>query len=151
MPNFFRYDLKINICIKNKCIKCCKQTSMLLSYKDIGRIQNKGFNINYFVRKKNGWLKLKNKDGKCVFHNGKICLIYDSRPDGCKIYPLIFNEENKNAVIDKECPYKDSFNFNSKDTKKLYSLINQLKSERNNRKKKIKLLIALIYYFFDFL
>lgn len=127
--------MKRNICTRNKCIKCCIETSMLLSNEDIESIQRIGYDKNFFVRTKGGWLKLKNKNGRCVFHTGKICLIYESRPEGCKIYPLIFNEEYGSAVIDKECPYKDSFRFNSEDIEKLHDLITKLKSEKNNRKK----------------
>jgi len=109
---------------------------MLLSNKDIEKIQNKGYKINYFVRRKNDWLKLKNKDKKCVFHNGKFCSIYDNRPDGCNFYPLIFDDEYKNILVDEECPFKDNFRFNSYDIKRLYKFVKLLKSERNNRIKK---------------
>lgn len=132
----FSNYLKRNICIKNKCIKCCINTSMILSDKDIEKIHNKGYNINSFVKKKKGWLKLKNKDRRCIFHNGKICLIYKYRPEGCKLYPLIFNDEYQIAIIDKDCPYKENFNYTSENIEKLYSLINRVKSERNNRIKK---------------
>lgn len=125
--------MKRNICTRNKCIKCCIETSMILSNDDIKSIEGMGYDKNYFVRIKEGWLKLKNKNGRCVFHNGKICLIYKNRPEGCKIYPLIFNEEYGSAVIDEECPYKDSFKFNSEDINELYDLITKLKIERNNR------------------
>jgi Fe-S-cluster containining protein len=107
---------------------------MILSNDDIKSIEGMGYDKNYFVRIKEGWLKLKNKDGRCVFHNGKICLIYKNRPEGCKIYPLIFNEELGSAVIDEECPHKDSFKFNSEDINKLHDLIAKLKLERDNRK-----------------
>jgi len=103
---------------------------MLLSKNDIEKIQNIGYSINFFVRREKGFLKLKNKGGKCVFHNGKICLIYNNRPDGCKLYPLIFNEEYKKAVFDEECLYKDNFEFNIQDLKKLNNLIIQINSER---------------------
>jgi len=106
---------------------------MLLSNNDIEKIEKKGYNRNYFVKSKKGWLKLKNKDRKCVFHNGKICLIYESRPEGCKLYPLIFNKEYKSAVVDDECPYRDILRFNLNDIKKLYKLILKIESERKIR------------------
>lgn len=109
---------------------------MLLLNNDIQKIEKKGYKRNYFVRKHKGWLKLKNKDGRCVFHNGKICLIYDSRPKGCNLYPLIFNKEYKNAVVDEECPYENSFRFDKKNVNQLYRLVTQIISERKNRKKK---------------
>jgi len=128
--------MKTNICTRNKCIKCCIQTSMLLSNDDVEKIKNLGYNVNDFSRAKKGWLKLKNKNGKCVFHDGKICLIYDSKPEGCKLYPLIFSKDYNSAIVDEECPYVDSFKFNANDLKKLDDLINRILIERKQRKKK---------------
>lgn len=99
---------------------------MILSVNDIKKIQNLGYDKKFFVRKDYGYFKLKNKDGRCVFHNGEKCLIYDFRPEGCKLYPLIFNDKYHCAVIDNECPYKHLFSFKSKDIEKLKNLINIL-------------------------
>ncbi|KYK28878.1 hypothetical protein AYK20_06485 [Thermoplasmatales archaeon SG8-52-1] len=108
---------------------------MILSNNDIEKIQNIGYNKNFFVKRSDGWKKLKNKNGKCVFHNGKICMIYDQRPEGCKLYPLIFNIELKSAIIDSFCPYKNDFSFNLEDSKKLYDVIKQIIYEKCNNKK----------------
>lgn len=107
---------------------------MLLSNSDIQNIENIGYNRNYFVRNKNGWLKLKNKDGRCVFHNGEKCIICDHRPEGCKLYPLIFDDDYKRAIIDKDCPYHEYFKFNKKDINQLFTLVNKIFNERKNRK-----------------
>jgi Fe-S-cluster containining protein len=37
-----------------------------------------------------------------------ICSVYDSRPLGCKTYPVILNEEDL-AILDDLCPYTESF------------------------------------------
>ena len=109
---------------------------MLLSNNDIEKIETIGYDRHYFTKSKRGWLKLKNKDGKCFFHNGKICLIYDNRPEGCKLYPLIYNRVLKSAVVDEECPYENSFRFNKKTVNQLHSLVTRIVSERKNRKEK---------------
>ena len=127
--------MKRNICIRNNCIKCCIKTSMLISNNDIEKIEKNGYNRNYFTKSKKGWLKLKNKDGKCIFHNGKICIIYDNRPEGCMLYPLIFNREHKSFVVDEDCPYGDNFRFNKKSVNQLYGLVTRIIHERKNRKK----------------
>ena len=116
-------------------MKCCINTSMLLSNIDIENIEQIGYNRYYFTRSKKGWLKLKNKYGKCVFHNGKVCIIYDNRPEGCMLYPLIFNSENKSAAVDEDCPYENCFKFNKKSVNQLFSLVTRIISERKNRKK----------------
>lgn len=124
---------------------------MILSNKDIEKIEQIGYNINYFMKSKKGWQKLKNKDGKCVFHNGKMCIIYDNRPEGCRLYPLIFNKENKMAVVDEDCPYENCFRFNNKSVNQLYRLVTQVISERKNRKKIKKNIYVLdgnfLFYF----
>ena len=108
---------------------------MILSNNDIEKIQKIGYTKNFFVRKKDGWMKLKNKNGRCVFHNGKICIIYNQRPEGCRLYPLIFNIELKSAVIDNFCPYGNNFSLKLEDSKKLYDLLKQINSEKYNNKK----------------
>jgi len=108
---------------------------MLISNNDIEKIEKNGYNRNYFTKSKKGWLKLKNKDGKCIFHNGKICIIYDNRPEGCMLYPLIFNRENKSFIVDEDCPYGDNFRFNKKSVNQLYGLVTRIIHERKNRKK----------------
>ena len=108
---------------------------MLLSNRDIKKIEQLGYNRHYFTKSKKGWLKIKNKDGKCVFHNGKICTIYDNRPEGCMLYPLIFNKENKSAVVDEDCPYENCFRFNEKSINQLSMLVTKIINERKTRKK----------------
>ncbi len=82
---------------------------MPVSHKDIERIKKLGFDTNYFVTEQNGWLQLKNQDGRCVFHNGVICQIYENRPDGCKLYPIIYDKDEKHAVFDEDCPHREKF------------------------------------------
>lgn len=127
--------MKSNICLRNKCINCCLKTSMLLSNSDIQKIESIGYDRNFFSRSKKKWLKLKNKNGRCVFHNGKICLIYENRPEGCKLYPLIFDNIHKRAIVDEECPFQDYFRFSKKNVNQLYMLVTQIIEERKNRKK----------------
>jgi len=107
---------------------------MLLSNNDIEKIEKLGYNRHFFTKSKKGWLKLKNKDGKCVFHNGKICLIYDNRPEGCMLYPLIFDKLYNSAIVDEDCPYDNSFRFDKKSINQLYELITRIISERKLRK-----------------
>jgi len=108
---------------------------MLLSNEDIEKIEQLGYNRHYFTKSKKSWLKLKNKDGKCVFHDGKKCSIYDNRPEGCKLYPLIYDRENSCAIADDECMFLDNFRFKRSDINNLYNLINKIINERKIRKK----------------
>jgi len=120
-------------CMDFKCIQCCIETSMPLSSQDITRIKKLGFKTNFFVIKRCGWLQLKNYEGKCVFHNGINCSIYDNRPEGCKLYPIIYNKDKRCAIIDKDCSYADKFKISKRTTRQLYALVSKLESERAKR------------------
>lgn len=122
-----------NFCFKNKCIRCCLDTNMILTYNDIKRINALGYVTDFFIEKKNGWLQLKNHNGKCVFHDGKICLIYNSRPDGCRLYPVVYDKDNQIAKIDLECPNQDNIKISKKIENRLFELINILYIEKNSR------------------
>lgn len=125
-------------CKDYKCIKCCLETTMPLSYKDIERIKELGFDTNFFVIEIDGWLQLKNKDGRCVFHNGKICSIYRDRPEGCKLYPVIYDKNTEHAIFDRDCPHRDKFRMPTNVVKQLRDLVLELEKEMIERKKCFK-------------
>jgi Fe-S-cluster containining protein len=126
----------MNSCCKGySCIKCCLKTRMPLSYKDINRIKSLGFNTNFFITKKNGWVQLKNKNGRCVFHTGVVCTIYKDRPEGCKLYPVIYDKDEDCAILDIDCPHRENFLKSEKIIKKLYCVVSKLENERTDRRK----------------
>ena len=94
----------------DKCFECCLETEMALSEKDITRIEDLGYEISDFLEEKDGFMILKNIDGCCFFLKGKLCSIYDDRPQGCRFYPLIYDLEIDNFVIDNLCVHHEDFN-----------------------------------------
>jgi uncharacterized protein len=127
--------MKDNCCLKNNCIQCCLDTMMILCQDDVKRIKNLGFNQDFFVLQKDGWLMLKNHDGRCVFHNGKRCTIYDNRPIGCRLYPVIFDKDENCAVLDNDCPYGNCFEITEAIVNKLHDVVRKVESEKYKRKK----------------
>lgn len=123
-------------CKRYRCIQCCLETTMPISYKDIERIKNLGFDTDYFINEQDGWLQLKNQDRRCVFHNGITCLIYENRPEGCKLYPVIYDRDKKRAIFDKDCPHKDKFKMHKSTMKQLNALVSKLEYERAERSRK---------------
>ncbi len=123
-----------NCCLETKCIQCCTQTNMLLSYQDIEEIQKIGYDGAFFIQKHHGWLQLKNTDGRCVFHNGNTCTIYSQRPEGCTLYPVVYDNDHKAAILDSECPKKNCFQLSKPKAEQLYALVSRLEEERNQRK-----------------
>lgn len=104
--------LTSSIC-KN-CGKCCQDTEMELSLKDIYQIEKKNpyqWKKEKFTKYIDGFYILKNINGHCVFYDPelKTCSIYNSRPMGCRYYPLIFNPSNNQCSYDKDCPYLSYF------------------------------------------
>jgi Fe-S-cluster containining protein len=106
---------------------------MLLSNEDIERIRSLGFAKKFFVIERDGWLQLKNYDGWCVFHNGIGCSIYENRPEGCRLYPIIYNED-MNTTFDQTCPYRDNFEISKSVIQQVSNLVLKLRSEREQRK-----------------
>lgn len=88
------------------CAKCCYDTEMPLTRRDIERIKRLGYPEEYFVAKgRDGIPRLKNINGHCVFldpETGK-CRIYPWRPLGCRLYPLVCMP-GYGVIIDPECP-----------------------------------------------
>lgn len=122
-----------NCCRDHNCIKCCLETEMLLLNEDIERIRSLGFAKKFFVIKRDGWLQLKNYDGRCVFHNGIVCSIYENRPEGCRLYPVIHNED-MNITFDMDCPYRDKFEISKDVIQQVSDLVSNLRFEREQRK-----------------
>ncbi|MFH0711031.1 MAG: YkgJ family cysteine cluster protein [Candidatus Aenigmatarchaeota archaeon] len=120
-------------CCVQKCVQCCLETEMPLSEEDVERIKSLGFDYDFFVVNADNWLQLKNIDGKCAFNDGKQCLIYENRPEGCRLYPITYDEDG--AVLDEDCPHKEEFKISKAEIKMVSSLVRKLKDERKQRMK----------------
>jgi len=106
---------------------------MVLTYRDIENIQKRGYDRKFFVLEQNGWLQLKNYQGRCVFHNGTQCIIYFQRPEGCTLYPVVYNKDNNSAILDSECPQQHRFLLSKIKSQQLHRLISILQKERTER------------------
>jgi Fe-S-cluster containining protein len=122
-----------SVCLETKCIQCCIETNMILSYRDIENIQKQGYEQKFFVTEHDGWLQLKNDKGRCVFHNGTRCTIYHQRPEGCTLYPVVYDKDNQKAILDSECPQKHCFSLSKNKSQQLDNLVCLLEKERSDR------------------
>jgi uncharacterized protein len=121
----------------SNCGVCCTETEMLLSKKDIKRLEKKGFSQNQFVNfDDQGYAVLKNREGYCVFYNlkNRQCSVYADRPSGCRVYPVILDEEI-GIVLDGICQSRNTITQEEKDLKgrkvvKLLEIIDAEASER---------------------
>lgn len=92
------------------CGICCEKTEMMLSNADVERLERVGYDRQKFVRyDRHGFVRLKNCHGFCVFYDVKKshCRIYKHRPLGCRIYPVIYSEQ-EGIIVAGLCPMKNT-------------------------------------------
>jgi Fe-S-cluster containining protein len=108
---------------------------MPLLKEDILRIVKLGFKEEYFAVESKGFRVLRNSDkGRCVFHDGERCTIYANRPSGCRLYPVIFDENLNHAVKDEFCPFRSEFSLSLANKKELSKVYFKLMDEKEERK-----------------
>lgn len=94
----------------SNCGVCCTETEMLLGNRDIKRLEKLGYHQGEFVKfDKQGYAQLQNKDGYCIFYDRKNhrCKVYMSRPSGCRVYPVIVDEDS-GIILDAICESRHS-------------------------------------------
>lgn len=122
----------------SNCGVCCTETEMLLSKKDIVRLEKIGFSESFFVHyDKQGYAVLKNKAGYCVFYDPqkKQCKVYVNRPSGCRVYPVIFDEDN-GIILDSICHYRETISEKEKSLqgKRVIRLLEKIDAEARERR-----------------
>jgi uncharacterized protein len=103
----------------SNCGVCCTETEMLLSKKDIARLEKRGFKHRDFAKyDKLGYAQLKNRGGYCIFYDktNRQCSVYADRPSGCRVYPVIVDEES-GIVLDTICESRGSITDQEKNLK----------------------------------
>jgi uncharacterized protein len=121
-----------------RCGICCQQTDMLLSEDDIARLCKLGNIKESFVRfDPKGYALLKNRQGHCVFYNEteKCCNVYEARPLGCQLYPVIYDEEI-GIVLDSICLAQNTIDEDekAKKGKRVTELLDYIDREANKRR-----------------
>ena len=121
----------------SNCGVCCTETEMLLCKKDIKRLEKKGFCQKQFVNfDKNGYALLKNRGGYCIFYDlkNRQCSIYEDRPSGCRVYPVILDEET-GIILDDICQSRNTITLEEKRIKgkKVIRLLEIIDAEASER------------------
>ena len=122
----------------SNCGVCCTETEMLLSRRDITRLEKKGFTKKQFVKyDRQGYAQLKNRGGYCAFYNAEKheCNVYVDRPEGCRVYPVILDEE-KGIVLDDICDSVNTISEREKIVKgkRVIGLLERIDDEAANRR-----------------
>lgn len=120
----------------SNCGKCCENTEMELSRKDVEKLEEAGHNRKEFTVLNDGITRLKNVDGHCYFHDAvdKKCRVYKKRPLGCHLYPIVYVTD-KHAIVDALCPMGHTVAKNELRTREqiLNRLIKKIDHERKQR------------------
>ncbi|MDI9619421.1 MAG: YkgJ family cysteine cluster protein [Candidatus Nezhaarchaeota archaeon] len=127
--------LRLDCVVNGKlCGRCCYNTEMPLTLGDVNRIKRLGFSESHFIDKVGGLPRLRNVEGHCVFLNPHLnsCTIYPMRPEGCRLYPLLYDLECGKVTVDPLCPQSHTIPkwLARKLSKSLLNLVSRLERER---------------------
>jgi Fe-S-cluster containining protein len=119
------------------CGICCEKTEMMLSNADIERLERLGYNRQKVTRyDKYGFARLRNRHGFCVFYDivKRRCKIYKQRPLGCRIYPVIYSEQ-EGIIVDDLCPMENTVSEIElkREGKKIMELLQRIDNEATYR------------------
>ena len=124
-----KHSLRSDVpCVNHKCVECCLETRMPLSRFDIKKILELGYHLKDFAVKKGKEWRLRNRFGRCVFLSEDGCKIYSHRPEGCRIYPLVYDEDAGKAVMHRLCLYRHEFEVRKDDVTNLMKQLERLES-----------------------
>jgi Fe-S-cluster containining protein len=91
---------------------------MTLTLEDVRRIEALGCE-DFWREGSDGSLYLRNRRGCCIFLRDGSCSVYQARPEGCRLYPLILDLEENLVVLDDFCPHRSEFSFTAEAGKRL--------------------------------
>jgi Fe-S-cluster containining protein len=111
---------------------------MLLAKKDIICLEKRGFRKAYFAKlDKQGYLTLKNRGGYCVFYDPekRQCKVYVDRPAGCRVYPVILDED-EGIILDDICDSRITITEKEKKIKgkRVIKLLKEIDDEAVSRR-----------------
>ena len=99
---------------------------MPLSQDDIDRLSGLGY--RGFIIVEDNEKRLRNLKGECFFLSENGCKVYQNRPEGCRLYPLILNLDDT-VGVDSDCPQAEDFTYTNEDISKLRALVNRIEKE----------------------
>lgn len=106
---------------------------MELSSEDIEGLEKIGYHSKEFAVINDGLTQLRNVNGYCYFYSrtNKKCNVYETRPLGCYIYPIVYLV-NECAIVDELCPMGQTVSKQELKTKEklLFKLLKKIDTER---------------------
>ena len=119
-------------CLEMGCCKCCLDTEMPLTEEDVARLEASGHDASAFVVAEEGYTFLANVRGQCFFLDAKgMCSVYAGRPEGCRLYPLVMDEDMSEFKLDDLCPHRSSVGWRKFHEEALMGLLERLARGRD--------------------
>jgi Fe-S-cluster containining protein len=107
---------------------------MTLTEADVSMLESAGFTD--FVRlNTRGDLELKNRGGRCVFLTEAGCGVYEIRPEGCRLFPLILDMRSDRVVRDDYCPHWRDFPIDVDRAERLRQSVERETAEAERRRR----------------
>lgn len=98
---------------------------MPLTKDDIARIEALGYSREDFTVRDGKIVRLRNVNGKCFFLDSQNrCRIYEHRPEGCRLYPAVFDGED--IIADPICPKRKEVRISERAKRRLLELIGEI-------------------------
>jgi len=147
-------------CLAMGCSACCHDIEMLLTEDDVRRIRAHlgpaGNPLDFHFEAEDGYLQLRTRNGPaakgwqggsglvqlgggpprpCIFlsEDGR-CSIHDVRPEGCRLYPLVWDDGLRAAELDDlYCPHTQGFLATAAAGDAVQRLAQRLHAERDAR------------------
>jgi Fe-S-cluster containining protein len=108
---------------------------MTLTEADVAALRSTGAR-RFSRRNQDGISQLVNRDGHCVFLVDGHCSVYEHRPEGCRLYPLILDLDLDEVVRDDFCPWRDEFDFSVDDEHRVRRSVEAERLEAARRRRK---------------
>lgn len=123
-------------CLTHGCRLCCYHTEMPLTEADIARIERLGHVRDDFCELDEDRVpQLKNDGDHCVFLDAQgRCGIYEHRPEGCRLYPLVWDRDARRVVRDDFCPWHREFPIDRDKQAAVVRVLRTLEREAQQRK-----------------
>lgn len=121
-------------CRRHDCHFCCIDSKMTLTEADVSVLESAGYSD--FVRlNSRGDLELKNRGGRCVFLIEGGCGVYELRPEGCRLFPLILDMRSNRVVRDEYCPHWRDFPIDANRAERLRQSVEIETAEAERRRR----------------
>ncbi len=127
-------------CEKHNCSLCCYDIEMILTNDDLARLQTARPGEDFWFQADDGYIQLRTQridtahGQPCHFLEDGRCSVWADRPEGCRLYPAVWDDSIRAATLDADyCPHTDEFRLPASMNDATRRLATRLEQERAAR------------------